>query len=530
MVLIPMGLFIFMICSAAYFNALVTKQSAFSALARSEVSTRQESVNRAALIAFGNQVRQSLQGDNPTGIATALAAVLNNEQLAQNIFAGISIGAFAQGTGNVTVTTISGGTANPSADIINAVTSDPDTLTFPSTRIQLGDTSGRFLGKSWSYLVESDYIQQSNLGPGPSEIISAETTRRATRITILEISGQFAIEGGAVTVTSPVSGSVFADRIVLQAGAEVQGRTAAYSEIAWGANARVGANTLGSAGSSASGSLETLRHKTPALTGAMSVLNQQSTLISIPLGDRTPNAEGISVIFTPPPSTSDWDVYTHPYFQTDSRLVLGSITPGVAPDPALLVPLISNGKGTIAQRRSESSSGSTATYIDFTSQPHPYLPGTLLVANIDCQAIPVINGRRSLYLDFTTTDGTYPRQRVGVRLYNAEVLDTPFSLVSGNPVFVTGTFNPAGHPSSILAPRVAFGLSNSENFVSFTGSKQSVMAHTARSSSDFLAPQSGFSTPTSLTLSDIDPTSPTNLPPVSLLNWVILAEDATDNP
>lgn len=530
MVLIPMGLFIFMICSAAYFNALVSKQSAFAALARSEVSTRQESVNRAALLAFGNQIRQTLQGGSPTGLAAALASVLNNEQLAQNIFEGTSIGSFAQGQGNVSVTTLMGGTANPAADIMGAVSSAPSTLTFPSTRVQFGDGNGRFLGKSWTYLVESDYAQQSNIGSEAGELMSAETTRRSTRITILEVPGQFAIEGGSVTVASPIAGSVFAERIALQSGSAVQGRTAAFSEITWGTNARVGGTTLSSAGSSTSGALETLRHNTPALTGALSVLNQQSTLISIPLGDRTPNAEGISAIFIPPPATGDWDVYTHPYFQTDSRLTLTNIAPGTPPDPALLVPSLSNGRGTIAQRRAESSAGVPATYVAFATQPHPYLPGSMLIANVDCMAIPVINGRRSLYLDFSTTDGTYPRQRVGVRLFNAEELDTPFSLVSGNPVFVTGTFNPAGHPSSILAPRVAFGLSNMENFVSFSGSTQSVLADTARSSNAFTAPQSGFATPATLTLSDINPTDPANLPPVNLLNWVIVAEDATANP
>jgi hypothetical protein len=77
---------------------------------------------------------------------------------------------------------------------------------------------------------------------------------------------------------------------------------------------------------------------------------------------------------------------------------------------------------------------------------------------------------------------------------------------------------------------VAFGLDNTENFVSFTGSKQSVLPHSARPSNAFIAPQSGFTTPATLRLFDIDPTTPANLPPVNLLNWVIVAEDATENP
>jgi hypothetical protein len=529
MVLIPMGLFIFMICSAAYFHALISKQSAFTALARSEVSVRQESVNRSALLAFGNQIRQALRGETPTGIDSALASVLNNESLAQSIFEGDSIGSFARGTGNVRVTNLSLGTANPGSDILNDVSSAPSTLTFPSTRIQFGDTSGRFLGKAWSYLVESDYSQQANVGTGSREIISAQATRRTTKITILEVPGQFAIEGGDVTVVGPIEGSVFADRISLQSGSEVQGRATAFSQISWDSNARVKGASLSGTGSSASGMIETLRHTNPTLTGALSVLNQQSTVISIPLGDRTPNAEGISAIFLPPISTSDWDVYSHPYFQTDIRLTLSGITPGVTPDPTLAIPVFSNGKGTIAQRRNESS-GPPASFIDFTVQPHPYLPGNIILANVDCAGIPVVNGRRTIYLDFVTTDATYPRQRVGVRLYNGETLDTPFSLVSGNPVFVTGTFNPNDHPCSILAPRVAFGLDNTENFVSFTGSKQSVLPHSARPSNAFIAPQSGFTTPATLRLFDIDPTTPANLPPVNLLNWVIVAEDATNIP
>jgi hypothetical protein len=529
MVLIPLGMFIFMICSAAYFHALISKQAAFAALARSEVSVRQESVTRSALVAFGNQIRQSLQGGETRGIASALASVLNNKSLAQNIFDGEAIGAFAQGTGNVRVTD-SRGPANPGADILNAASSPYSTQTFPTTRIQFGDSSGLFLGKKWSYLVESDYTQTANVGPGSREILSAQTTRRATKITIFEVPGQFAIEGGDVTVVGPIEGSVVADRISLETGSEVKGRATAFSQISWNSNARVKGVTLSQRGSSSSGTIETLRHINPTLTGALSVLNQQSTVISVPLGNRTPNAEGISSIFLPPPSATDWDVYTHPYFQTDIRLTLSGLVPGVSPDPAIAIPRVSNGKGTISQRRNESPSGSPATFIDFTVQPHPYLPGNIIFANLDCAGVPAIDGRRTIYLDFVTTDGTYPRQRVGVRLYNAETLDTPFSLVSGNPVFVTGTFNPNDHPCSILAPRVAFGLSNTENFVSFTGSKQSVLSHSALPSNAFVAPQSGFTAPATIKLSDVDPTNPANLPPVNLLNWVIVAEDATETP
>lgn len=516
-IVIPFSVALFSLAAMFLYLTVNSKRATAANSVRAETYQRQTDAAHAAAQGLSRQSLSNIL------FSVVTAGIQGNNRVNLNHQASVTEAIDADyasgGIGSVSFTTSSGNAADPSSDLLAALAMPYVSLPFPDIRFSPKPTGAAFIAKRFDYGVVTSYAQNDNISASP--ITSQETTESTQSLTLYEVPTQFAVDGGDVTITKAVNGSVLARNVVLRAN--VGGTVAAEKSVEWNAGISVDGVSLPARTGNGTGFIEALNHSTGLnFKKQVTLLEAQSSVQWIPLGDRSLDSEGIPMICRTPATSTDWDVYTHPYFSTSVRI--RSTTPISRSSPPLFSTLpcyISAGDGSAGQRRGEMMS--SPTFGEIMTASNGYLPasGVAIMVVVDVSNIPVISGTRTLFVDLVSDYAASPRKSVLIGLKNADNLTSPFSLVSANPVVFLGNFNSTGMPASIIAPAVLHSLSPVSPQVTFTGLRSSIRRNVPM---DPFSVQAGNTTIAaySITLADVNGTNPANLPPVTLKNWLIV--------
>lgn len=514
---------------AAYF-LFRTKETAFVTISDHEARQKQERITRSMPGEFASSLKASLERGSSLELSGALLSLFEQDTVIGSREDNTVIRTLSNATASVDLLNHTGSTpANPRSDLLNAIGTPYTVVSIPSgSSFSFGDSNGRFLGRSWSYILRSSWEQENVSNPdAPRSMTSAQTTLQRS-VLLYEIPSQAAMEGHNLQVVdSRVNGSLVGDSVALGPNlTRVNGTVTARNSVNWERSSiRVGDSLtpLGSKSEYDDAQFNQLVGQITTSKRPVTLLSQQSRVYYIPVGDRSPDSEGISAIYRRPADDSDWSVYAHPYYKTAVRVVGSGLNPAVPVNWATTEIRTASNLNTLSGRRNETVVNGTAMpFGAFTLKSHPTLGGPLLLLEIDVAAIPVVNGTRTLYIDLTTTDPTHARRRVGVTFKNASGIGSPVSIVSANPVYLTGTFEP-GHPSSILAPSIQAGLDWTPARVFHSGQRQNGFTPNA-STTDRVIPDGRGNAVSVQGYPTNIPLNPNALPPVTLLSWLVVVQ------
>ena len=512
-------LFIIVLCiaimtvtTATFMLAMKAKTSSYTILARSEATDRQLSANRASLLAFSSYIQKAMEGSSAVTIDAALTDVLNATNNANWLAGGSHNNSVLLGSAQVRVQAESDST-DPASDIKGSLTQQYQTIKCNNDRFKIGNSNGEFLGKRWTYLLESSFEQKYRLDNSDNNMLTRANTALRSRITVFEFPSQFAVQGALLDINSQIDGSVLAGNANIGAGTNVEGLlTALHSP-----NLQAGANIGGVSAKGGDFIPEEYKHDSgQPFDGQISALDTQGTALLIPPGR---DAEGNEVnIFGNPGSPNNWDIYTLPVYQTDLRLSLA-----IGGDGTIISSQIIQSNGTPTADFAERTSQSFLAADYLNGWVSSSLIGAIPTVNINLEKAPVINGRRSIYVSVINNDSAQ------IRLYNGAEINTPTSVVSSNTVLIASELNKLKKPFSIIAPHVVFGEAGA-NFTKFSGNV--AMVDTSSKNTTGYNPaqfevgqRNNLATPSEgIELYNIDPTDPNSLPPAYLKNWLIYVE------
>lgn len=549
-----------------------------------EIRQKQEGIADMALKLVGEGILANLQANGNGGsvnlntIATTIQANLQQQLEEANV------GSVTAVNGNVVNPTLStctvtlapatglNGTSSGTMDLNAALALPYSSLTWPNIRWGFKAPGAAFIGKKWDFILTMTYQQTDNTSTQtttgtsgqPNPLLPAKSV--AYLITIYEIPAQTAVSGDNIAVgqeqsgssnNQVVSGTVVGNQVLIDGTARISNNVAAVDTLTWNAGAQIGGHTLTTprANMSNYNYLETLQQQNLVTSNhEVSVLSEVGKVMVYPLGNRAPRAAQANVptyYLSPNTTASDgtapigndfYSAYTYPYFATQVRIQCrnAAIITTPAADATATVVVKTYRTNTLTNRITQvgtetftldAATGTGSSWMKLINSPSS---GKAMLA-IDPNAaqadalIVAVGGAKTFYAD--VTDATGSRTNWGTGFYNGSSLTVAsLSLVSPNTVYLNSDLNTGNVPLSIIAPHVAYSLgTGTPSSLSYRGQRGTVTeGSTTRIAVTNLENGTGGSLPLaakSVTLNDVPGLTPSSLPPIVPLTWVITAQE-----
>lgn len=406
-------------------------------------------------------------------------------------------------------------------------------ITLPSSIYSL--RNGTIVGKSFNLSFTRTLAASDNLKT--TQQTSSDSLSKT--IQIIEFPSQTAVSGKSVRVTpqATVVGSVVAQRVTLDAATHIGTSVTVSRNLVAAANTQVGTTTISAAISSAataslSKQLEAgaFSAGTPVNQGTISVIRGNESAAMVELGDRTPDAEGVPAVLLQAATPNNWDEYCLPFYACSTRITatlnaLGTIA---------LISIKTYDTATYSGRVTV-----TTTIVPFNvtaggaavkgiSLANKGTAKVLLVDPVTLAVSVTVASARAVYVDFLNSAGKRldATSNLFVGLTASSNLSTlaGFSLVTPNRCVCSGKINTITPvPFSILATEMRYGFIG---FPPVLHTGQAGNLGTATTTDNDITALRGlagtaiYDSGKQLTLNDI--TVSTQIPPVTLKNWLVL--------
>ena len=402
-------------------------------------------------------------------------------------------------------------------------------ITLPSSVVSV--KNGVILGRVFTVTLSRSLGVTNNLDPNNP----ASTSSVQKRVRIFEFPDQTAVFGKNLRIDpgAAVTGSVIAQTLAMDPGVNVGGSATISKEINVGAGARVGGATFGAAVASRASAEFAKRLEAGVVTGApvdpttFSVVRGTDSAFLMELGDRATNSRNIPIVLLPVSSGSptNWDLYCLPYYSCSLRV--GARLNG--PQTAATITITQHDTSTYPGRVTALNTSTFTCPVDGS-----VVHGCSLVSSaggvnlqIDPMTFAWFYGEipvRAIYADLQRSSGG--RLGMSVALSNAHDLTSleGFSLVTPNTYIYAKRVNTQLPyvPMSILATSMKYGFFRTRP-VTADGQHGFISPASTPNRLSLLSTASGHAAvPAGISYGDINASN--RLPPVSLLNWLVLAD------
>jgi len=392
--------------------------------------------------------------------------------------------------------------------------------------LRLAGTGTQFIGRE----IQISYRRNSTHTDALRPHATQKTRSDFRECIIYEIPSQTAVSGRSILIGHhPVAGSVAARNLTLSPDALVQGGLTVWGRMRLGQGARFSQKTISKEVDALIGSEVVKRWEAGEFSSGSGISSNEVSLIRsnawgawLDLGDRRPSTEGISTLLFPSASPTLWDAYTRPYYQCETRLI-AKLKDGHS---KLEVSLFSASTDTLANRLQPSRHVQTFDLLKNADT----IAGVAYRETTTGERLLVLDmatfGGRTVYVDFTASDGQRLADHLFVAFRNAEHLARPggWSLVTPNRILLRGKIN-TSHPipMSLLASEIRFGHSQHASRLTFQGQSVSMADGVTLQTDRYPDAGSGRASIQSLHLHDLS--HPEQLPPIILKSWLIIAKN-----
>jgi hypothetical protein len=511
-------------CLMAARNAFHTFQLSRENVIATEMEARSAQVTDMSkadtVVTVANELAKFAQGQNPTSLVRSnLPAFLRT---------------------NLHNFTGAGGTGSSWSNA-SGITTTWQSLAVPTGSRKLFGNRTTFVGR----ILYTRYLEQHS---GSDNAVNLSKTKAANKeVRLYEFpANTFAAAGDRVYINgSSVNGNVLAGWLEMRgANAQVAGAASVYRRLSTDANARINGITLASldaaAGPKLAKRVEAGYYGSAALNGQVSVFRGTEEEALVILSDMTRNGEGIPQMFRKVEGRSPtaFECYFLPAYQcrirVSAQLVADAAQPGgyratvsiynasVSNLPASLATetlaqtfnLSANGGATKGFSLAYSSVGTPNWYIAFD-------PAEGHDAGLNLG---------SIYIDFKNQSGARTSNHfVVLKSYSPTLGNvSSFSLVTPNLLKLTGTLNQNNKPMSIFAPEVRFGVDAAPASVVLSG-QRGTLDPTGALAVDTVKSFDGTNiSAAAKTVNLTDITSPSAVPPVNVLAWMLLVRNASN--
>ncbi len=402
-------------------------------------------------------------------------------------------------------------------------------ITLPSSVVSV--KNGVILGRVFTVTLSRSLGVTNNLDPNNP----ASTSSVQKRVRIFEFPDQTAVFGKNLRIDpgAAVTGSVIAQTLAMDPGVNVGGSATISKEINVGTGARVGGATFGAAVASRASAEFAKRLEAGVVTGApvdpttFSVVRGTDSAFLMELGDRATNSSNIPRVLLPVSSGSptNWDLYCLPYYSCSLRV--GARLNG--PQTEATITITQHDTSTYPGRVTALNTSTFTCPVDGSvvngfSIVNSTGGVNLLIDPITLAGVYGASAARAIYADLQRNAGS--RFNMSVALSNAHDLTSleGFSLVTPNTYIYAKRVNTQLPyvPMSILATSMKHGFFRTRP-VTADGQHGFISPALTPNRLSLLSTASGnAAVPAGISYGDI--TASTRLPPVSLLNWLVLAD------